>query len=79
MNSKKLSAQQITKKIDKFLLSTFYIFFLMPQTVVPQGWVEVIVFFCPLQPLSKGITFHGSTVSCFMMSALFCRLHTVLD
>ena len=32
----------------------------MPRIVVPQGRVEVILCFCPLQPLSKGITFQHS-------------------
>ena len=77
MNLKKLSAHQITKKIvfKIFLIYFFYIFFLMPRIVFPQGRVELILFFCTLQPLSKGITFHGSTVSCFVMSAIFRRLH----
>ena len=80
MNLKKLSAHQITKKIVLISFIYFFtVFFLMPRIVVPQGRVEVILFFCPLQPLSKGITFHGSTVSCFMMSAIFPRLYTALD
>ena len=80
MNLKKLLPHQLTKRI--VLISFIYFFtffFLMPRIVVPQGRVEVILFFCPLQPLSKGITFHSSTVSCFVMSAIFRWLHTILD
>ena len=46
MNLKKLWAHQITTKIvliSFYLL--FYIFFLMPRIVVPQGRVEVSLLF----------------------------------
>ena len=78
MNLKKLSAHQLTKKIVLISLIYFFTFF-SSRIIVPQGWVEVILFFCPLQPLSKGITFHGSKVSCFVMSAIFRQFHTALD
>ena len=54
MNFKKLSAHQLTKKIVLTSFIYFFtFFFLMPQIVVPQGRVEVILFLLPIATIVK--------------------------